>query len=133
MAPQKWIATAALLAGTGVIAGAFGAHALKDQLVASDHLETWNTAVLYQVWHALGLLIWAVQREAGRGVGGLGIAGCFVIGTLLFSGSLYCLSLPIADSLPSMFGALTPLGGVFLIAGWGLYGVGSLRRPRAEA
>jgi uncharacterized membrane protein YgdD (TMEM256/DUF423 family) len=96
-----------------VAAGAFGAHALRARLTP-DYLAVFETAARYQMYHALGLLAaaWAVTRWPGRGVH---LAGwLFVIGTVLFSGSLYALALTGIRWL----GAITPLGGVALLAGW---------------
>ena len=103
-------ASSALLS---VAAGAFGAHALRDRL-NPEYLAVFETAARYQMYHGLGLLAvaWAVSRWPG------GIAQWagwfFVIGTVLFSGSLYSLALTGARWL----GAVTPLGGVAFLAGW---------------
>lgn len=96
-----------------VAAGAFGAHALRGRL-SSEYLTVFETAVRYQMYHALGLLAvaWAVSRWPG-GTAQWG-GWFFVIGTLLFSGSLYILALTGARWL----GAVTPLGGVAFLAGW---------------
>jgi uncharacterized membrane protein YgdD (TMEM256/DUF423 family) len=103
----------ALSGAISVAAGAFGAHALKARL-APDLLAVFETAARYQMFHALGLLAaaWAAGRFAG---GGAAWAGwLFVAGTVLFSGSLYALALTGVRWL----GAVTPFGGVALIAGW---------------
>jgi len=105
---RKWLAAAAVLAGIGVTFGAFGAHGLKD-LVEPERLVTWDTAVRYQMYHALGLLAAAVAGLANRGVG-----RWFFAGTVLFSGSLYALVLSGVGPL----GAITPFGGVCFIVGW---------------
>jgi uncharacterized membrane protein YgdD (TMEM256/DUF423 family) len=104
----------ALSAAIGVAAGAFGAHGLRGRLTP-DMLAIWETAVRYQVYHALALLAtaWALSRWPGRP--GLAAGWLFVVGTLLFSGSLYLLSL----SGQRWLGAITPLGGVAFLAGWG--------------
>ena len=135
MSARTWIGTAAVVAGLGVVLGAFGAHALKDRLVEAGQLENWHTAVRYQMWHALALLVWATHRdrsgETARGrTGGSSVAWCFSIGTLFFSGSLYCLSLGV---LGKVMGPITPLGGLILIIGWLLFAVGSLRSSHAQA
>jgi uncharacterized membrane protein YgdD (TMEM256/DUF423 family) len=112
-----------LFAGTGVALGAFGAHALSA--VLSDRsLETWRTAVDYQMIHALALiavyLIWShgspdiAQANRWTRVG-LKLAGWgFLIGVLLFSGSLYALSL----GAGALFGPVTPVGGLSFLIGW---------------
>jgi uncharacterized membrane protein YgdD (TMEM256/DUF423 family) len=96
-----------------VAAGAFGAHSLRDRLSA-DLLATFETGARYQMYHALALLLaaWATTRWPGPLTS---VAGwLFVAGTLIFSGSLYALSL----SGLRWLGAITPLGGVAFIGGW---------------
>lgn len=108
----RWITLSiGLLGFSGVALGAFGAHALKETLTARGTLGSWQTAVLYQLVHAAALL-----ALSGRAPGGkiTGIAWCWVIGTVLFSGSLYWLAL----GGPKFLGPLTPLGGLGLLAGW---------------
>ena len=103
----------ALLAGLGVAAGAFGAHALKNRLSA-EMLVTFEVAVRYQMYHAFGLIAvaWAMTRWSSSLTT---ISGwCFFIGTILFSGSLYLLTL----SGVRWLGAITPLGGVAFLIGW---------------
>ena len=103
----------AVSAFVGVAAGAFGAHGLKDRL-GPEMLNTFEVGARYQMYHALALLAagWAASRRpsvAARLAGWL-----FVAGTLLFSGSLYALSLSGARWL----GAITPLGGLAFLGGW---------------
>jgi uncharacterized membrane protein YgdD (TMEM256/DUF423 family) len=102
-----------LSAGLAVALGAFGAHALKARL-APEMLSVYETGVRYQLAHALALLAvaWACTRWPGTAVTASG--WLFVAGTLLFSGSLYGLSLSGVRGL----GAITPLGGVAWIIGW---------------
>jgi uncharacterized membrane protein YgdD (TMEM256/DUF423 family) len=97
----------------GVALGAFAAHALKGR-VAPDLLVVFETGVRYQMYHALALLAvaWACTRWPGKAVNASG--WLFVAGTVIFSGSLYSLSLSGARWL----GAVTPLGGLALLAGW---------------
>ena len=96
-----------------VAAGAFGAHSLRDR-ISADLLVTFETGVRYQMYHALALI--AVAWAATRWTNSLtSVAGwLFVAGTLIFSGSLYALSLTGARWL----GAVTPLGGVAFLGGW---------------
>ena len=103
-------ASSALIA---VAAGAFGAHTLRDRL-AADLLATFETGARYQMYHALALLVaaWATTRWPGPLTAAAG--WLFVLGTLIFSGSLYALSL----SGLRWLGAITPLGGVAFIGGW---------------
>lgn len=99
----------ALFAALGVAAGAFGAHALRDLVPASD-LAVWDTAVRYQLFHALALLLLGLSGGVR-----LHFAGVFIaLGTVVFSGSLYLLVLTDTRWL----GAITPIGGVLLIVGW---------------
>jgi uncharacterized membrane protein YgdD (TMEM256/DUF423 family) len=102
-----------LLGFLGVAFGAFGAHALKSRLDA-DLLATFEVGVRYQMYHALALLAvgWACTRWPGTMVTASG--WLFVAGTVVFSGSLYALSL----SGMRWLGAITPIGGVALLAGW---------------
>ena len=110
-----------ILALSAVLLGAFGAHALKQTLSAHDSIQTWETAVRYQMWHALGLILLSLisERQTLPKMTG----ACFVIGTLLFSGSLYGLAL---DG-PNWLGPITPLGGLSLIAGWALLAYSSMK------
>ncbi|HEX9053986.1 MAG TPA: DUF423 domain-containing protein [Gemmatimonadales bacterium] len=103
----------ALSGFVSVAAGAFGAHALRARLPA-DLLAVFETGARYQMYHALALLAvaWAAGRWSGPLVAWAG--WLFVAGTLLFSGSLYVLAL----SGVRWLGAITPLGGVCLLAGW---------------
>jgi uncharacterized membrane protein YgdD (TMEM256/DUF423 family) len=110
---RLFIGLGALSAFLGVAAGAFGAHGLRGTL-PPDLLATFETGVRYHIYHALGLL--AVGIIAGQWPGALvNAAGwLFVAGTVLFSGSLYLLSLTGARWL----GAITPFGGVAFLIGW---------------
>ena len=105
-----------------VAAGAFGAHALEARL-APDRLETFLLGARYQMYHALALLgvAWAVTRWPG----GLTVAAgwLFVVGIVVFSGSLYALGL----GASRWFGAITPLGGLSFLAGWLLLGWSAIR------
>lgn len=107
------IAAGALSAFIGVGLGAFGAHGLRTRLSA-DMLAVFEIGVRYQLYHALALL-GAGAAGARLAPGALAAAGVlFVIGTLVFSGSLYVLAL----SGRKWLGAITPLGGLALLAGW---------------
>ena len=111
-----------IAAASGVSAvglGAFGAHALKPQFDATQ-LSLWETAVQYQFWHTLALLfvvVLALQSLSSRWL--LMSGWCFVVGVVLFSGSLYFMALSELRSLVGFpIGLLTPLGGMAFIAGW---------------
>lgn len=107
---------AALLGFTGVAAGAFGAHALKATLVAREMTTAWDKAVLYQLVHAVVLLVVNLQ-PASRGL--RAAAWCWIAGVIFFSGSLYGLAL----GGPRILGPITPLGGLALLAGWAVIAV----------
>jgi uncharacterized membrane protein YgdD (TMEM256/DUF423 family) len=112
----------ALSAVLAVAAGAFGAHALRHRM-APDTLGVFEVGARYHMYHALGLLAaaWAVTRWPG---GATTIAGwLFVAGTVIFSGSLYALSL----TGQRWLGAVTPLGGLAFILGWAALAWAALR------
>lgn len=119
---RLFFALGALLAGLGVAAGAFGAHGLRDRLSA-EMLAIFETGVRYHLIHALALLItaWASTRWSSGLVSGAG--WLFVVGIVVFSGSLYALSLTETRWL----GAITPIGGVAFVAGWLLLAWAALR------
>lgn len=109
----------ALSAGLSVMLGAFGAHALRERLTP-QLLETFETGVRYEIYHAFAILVvaFALTRWPSNFINYAG--WLFIIGTILFSGSLYLLALTGTRWL----GAITPLGGVAFIAGWILLAVG---------
>lgn len=115
---------AALFGFTGVGLGAFAAHGLKGQLSA-EYLAVFQTGVHYQMLHALALLGLAAlrQRLGGRLLTAAGV--CFCVGILLFSGSLYALTL----SGISALGMITPVGGLTFLAGWLCLGLAAWRLP----
>ena len=119
-----WGVAGALSACMAVIAGAFGAHALRASLTPAA-LATFETAARYQLFHALALLVVAGMLERPRHPAVARAAGAFLAGTVLFSGSLYALALTGHRRL----GAVTPLGGAAFIAGWLLLAWGLGRRP----
>ena len=112
---RLFFALGALFGGLAVAAGAFGAHALRDQL-APDRLAQFELAVRYQMYHALALIAtgYAAQRWPASTANAAGWA--FVIGILIFCGTVYAL----AFGSPRWFGAITPIGGIALIGGWAL-------------
>ncbi len=124
MNTARCIAFGALWTAAGVVLGAFGAHALNERLVASDSLANWKTAVEYQVWHGLALILYGLFCRSAHGACGAFAAWAFGIGSLLFSGSLYGLCL---DGPGAILGPLTPLGGAALIAGWAAFARAALR------
>ncbi len=99
----------------GVIIGAFGAHALKSSLAANNRLETFETAVKYQFYHALGLILLGILMNQLEHKAFDYSGWSFIVGILLFSGSLYTLSITGMTKL----GAVAPIGGLAFIIGWG--------------
>lgn len=110
---KTFFALGCALAGLGVIAGAFGAHALRDHL-SPERLVTYETAVRYQMYHAFALIAtaWAVNRWPASAAVTAG--WFFVAGIVIFSGTVYAL----AFGSPRWLGAVTPIGGLSLIIGW---------------
>jgi uncharacterized membrane protein YgdD (TMEM256/DUF423 family) len=103
-----------LMGALSVMIGAFGAHALKKLLTENGRMDVFETAVKYQFYHAFallitGLLLFKVQHKL------FDYAGLsFITGTVIFSGSLYILCI----TNVKWWGAVTPIGGLFMIAGW---------------
>ena len=124
---------AAVLGLAGVAAGAFGAHALRETLAERGTTGAWETAVFYQLVHAVTVFVLALKGDrppaAPAGRHRKRAALSWVAGVLLFSGSLYLLAL----GGPRWLGPVTPLGGLALIAGWLFAGLGfradTARRP----
>jgi uncharacterized membrane protein YgdD (TMEM256/DUF423 family) len=117
------LAAGALLGLTAVAAGAFGAHALRPHLTV-DRMAVFETAARYQFYHALGLCVIAVlylQRGPARLLSWA--AGLFALGSVVFCGSLYALSLSGWRTL----GAITPLGGLCFMGGWLLMAIAAWR------
>ncbi len=105
---KKFGVAGAVLAGLAVIIGAFGAHTFRDFLVSSGRMDTYQTAVEYQFYHALALLVLS-RLEVSRWVF-MGL----LTGVVIFSLSLYLLCF----TQLKWFGAITPIGGVLMILGW---------------
>jgi uncharacterized membrane protein YgdD (TMEM256/DUF423 family) len=109
---NRWILVASIAGASGVILGAFGAHALETRL-AADQLASWKTAVQYHLIHSAVLA--ALALVAARGGPRIELpAWLFSLGIALFSGSIYLLVL----TGQRWLGPVTPLGGLCLIAGW---------------
>jgi uncharacterized membrane protein YgdD (TMEM256/DUF423 family) len=121
---NQFLFLSAILGFLAVAAGAFGAHGLEGRLDAKD-LAIFETAVRYQMFHALALLGVAILgRIQGEPSAVLSASGwLFFAGVLVFSGSLYLLVL----TGPRWLGAITPIGGVALLAGWVCLAVAALR------
>jgi len=113
----KWMTVAALNGLIAVAAGAFGAHALKTRLAPAD-LAIFEVGARYQMYHALALLAVAAVAAAKPSAAVSAAGVCFALGIILFSGSLYGLSLLGWKWL----GPITPIGGGLFLVGWGLLG-----------
>ena len=112
MKGERFIAVGALLVAIGICIGALGAHALRDVLSAQE-LSALHTAVYYQIFNSLALMLLGGWMRAGRA--GLTWPLRFLAaGVVLFSGSIYLM----LAGAPSPFGFLTPVGGVLLIGAW---------------
>jgi uncharacterized membrane protein YgdD (TMEM256/DUF423 family) len=120
----NWLFLGALGAALAVIAGAFGAHGLASRLEPRE-LQLWETAARYLMYGSFGLML--VGLFAGQGGRrGAGAAGwCLLAGTALFSGTVFGLAL----GGPRWLGAVTPLGGLLVIAGFLLFAWAAVRRP----
>ncbi len=111
------LAWAGALGATGVVLGALGAHALKGRLAAAGMADAWQTAVIFQLVHAsalLGFAGWLRPMATPPGRCAAWAIRLWILGTLLFSGSIYWLALGGGRGA----GPLTPLGGLALIAAW---------------
>lgn len=115
-----WVQTLGALYGLlAVILGAFGAHALK-KVLTEDQLKSFETGVRYQMYHALLLVVLGYLLGFNTGLEKT-MALCFIVGTLLFSFSIYGLRLSAAKGHKWRFlGPVTPLGGLLLVFGWAL-------------
>ena len=118
----KWLLIGAIFAFVGVAAGAFGAHGLAGML-SRDQLAVYETAVRYELVHALAIMIVGVAAQRWPAAGWGRAGWLFAAGTLVFSGSLYAL----APTGVRWLGAVTPVGGVCLLGGWLFAGIAATR------
>jgi uncharacterized membrane protein YgdD (TMEM256/DUF423 family) len=110
-----WARCGALLAFLGVAMGAFGAHMLKARLAHLDTTPIYQTAVQYQMYHALALVLLGALTRSDRMNLAATVAGIsFTFGILVFSGTLYAY----ATTGQKWLGAITPIGGVAMLVGW---------------
>ncbi len=131
MSSRRIILLGAIAAAAGVALGAFGAHGLEDRLIAlgyeaelSTRMAWFETGVTYQLYHALGLIVVAnLPRSRWASV-------AFLLGILLFSGSLYAMTFLSADW--KKLGAIVPIGGLSFILGWIVVAYGAWRKSRPE-
>jgi len=124
---HRYIAVGASFAGLAVIAGAFGAHALKDTL-NSTMLNTYHTAVDYMFLHAIGIILLGILKQQTSKPCHTKVFIAFITGIVLFSGSLFVLSL----SGIKWLGAITPFGGMCFIIGWLLLALCYLKNRNNE-
>lgn len=111
---KTFLLIGALFAFLAVALGAFGAHGLRNRL-SPDMLAVFETAVRYQMYHALALLLVGLMMGPMGGSLIRTAGWAFVLGIVLFSGSLYLLAL----TGTTTFGAITPIGGIAFLVGWG--------------
>ncbi len=100
----------------GVALGAFGAHAFKNFLENTHRLDTYETAVKYMFYHGLALILTGILQKEYPSIFISNAGWAFLIGVVIFSGSLFAL----CASGIKVLGAITPIGGVAMIIGWGL-------------
>lgn len=112
----------ALYGATAVGLGAFGAHGLKTRISDPAKIANWTTAAHYQLLHSAVMLVATHNPVA---------SACFTAGMTMFSGSIYALTLDSEKKYGKILGPVTPIGGLFLIAGWLALAFGS--RGRAAA
>lgn len=125
---KRFVVTGAVLGAIAVALGAFGAHGLK-KIVSADTVQVFQTGVQYQMYHALALLLTGLLYEkcSQRPCKTAGIL--FIIGVILFSGSLYILTAGKAAGITAFdkAGIITPAGGVAFIGGWVFLFVSAVR------
>jgi uncharacterized membrane protein YgdD (TMEM256/DUF423 family) len=129
MMNRSFLSTAALLGALSVALGAFAAHKLRE-MVGPDDVAIFETGVRYQFYHVFALLAVALLSEKFPNRWLIRAGNSFIIGIILFSGSLYVLTaLKAADSGSLKYaGVVTPIGGLFFIAGWLFLWIGISRR-----
>jgi len=116
---------ATLYGASGIIFGAFGAHALR-KIFSEDLLKSFETGVKYQLYHAIVLLVIGFQLPFTKAMETSAV-WCLIVGTFLFSFSIYGLCLSSAKGKKLRFlGPVTPLGGLLLVIGWVLLGISFL-------
>jgi uncharacterized membrane protein YgdD (TMEM256/DUF423 family) len=125
---KKFFTTASIMGALAVFLGAFGTHLLK-KLVPPNIFEAYETAIRYQFYHCFAILFIGFLYQKFRVKQFVWAGHCFVIGVIFFCGSLYALTLISvgkSDKIDAL-GAITPLGGIFLLAGWVLMLIGVLK------
>lgn len=139
---KRFLVFSGFSAAMAVALGAMGAHFLKSKLetgiITETNLQTFETAVKYQMYHSLAILVIVLLADRFKDKAVVSpveplfqkAAYCFMLGIVFFSGSLYLLSTANLLGLPSVrwLGPITPIGGLFFIAGWILLGLAGLKR-----
>ncbi|MDG1822241.1 MAG: DUF423 domain-containing protein [Flavobacteriaceae bacterium] len=116
-----------LFCGSAVILGAFGAH-LLEQYLSPEALQSYEVGVRYQFFHGLALLFLSLKQDNAKFLNRVAIL--FIIGTVLFSGSIFGLALGSQSTsiiLPKILGPITPMGGSLLIVGWIILFIGFVK------
>ncbi len=124
------LATGGLVMALATIGGALGAHTLPGRL-APAQLQIYDTAVRFQFFQALGLLVLGAVARGGYSDGLNAAAMLLLTGIITFCGSLYLLAFHITFGAPLVVGLTTPLGGILLISGWLMFAMASWRSRRA--
>jgi uncharacterized membrane protein YgdD (TMEM256/DUF423 family) len=126
---KSFLLIGAILGAISVVLGAFAAHGLR-KIVPPESVTTFETGVRYQFYHTFALLILAILMERFPGSLMNWAGYCFIIGILLFSGSLYLLAVLRTSETVGVnsVGLITPIGGLFFIAGWILLFFGILKK-----
>ncbi|MEO5644208.1 MAG: DUF423 domain-containing protein [Bacteroidia bacterium] len=132
---KKWLITGFIFAALAIIIGAFGAHSLKELVangsLAESSLQNFETGARYQMYHAFAIIICGILVKIFGEARCIKIAGIlFVMGIILFSGSLYLLSMRGIIGMENWkwLGPLTPLGGACFIAGWITLAIGITKK-----
>ncbi|HKM56870.1 MAG TPA: DUF423 domain-containing protein [Isosphaeraceae bacterium] len=125
MKDGTWLQVGAVWGFLAVTTGAFGAHGLKDRLAELDQTANFHTAAQYHMYCALALLVVGLLAQSGRSHPAVNVAGwAFLIGSVIFSGSLYLLAVTGLRWL----GGITPIGGAAILVGWAALAVAAATR-----
>jgi len=126
---KRFVTTGALLGAIAVALGAFGAHGLKE-IVAAETVQTFQIGVQYQMYHALALLLTGLLYEKCSQRFSQIAGTLFIVGIILFSGSLYLLTAGRAAETTSLdkAGIITPFGGIAFIVGWVFLFIAAMRK-----
>ena len=124
---RRILFTASLLGVIAIVLGAFGAHSLKEVLT-TEQLNTFETGVKYQMYHALFLLFLGNSNSITEKMKKY-VLNLILFGVILFSGSIYLLATMAVTGINfKVIGILTPIGGLLLLLGWGIFGMQILQK-----